>query len=648
MRELFINRQYKKARDIGEDFFSLDNSDAGRTKGYQENDKFLGKFLSEKQINYFLVFILVGFFVLFVRIFYLQAIKGDYYSKLAEINRTRENPLIASRGLIYDKNNKPLVKNIPIFDALILPKDLSLAQDKRDEEIKAIAQVLQVDPLSISAILDKHPKNFKYQLAIKENLDYEQALSLMIKAKQLTGLYIQTRDQRQYLYPYEFSHLIGYEGKITEAELAQKGQQEYLFNDYIGKSGLELSYEPILRGEYGKESIEIDVTGQEKKVLYREEPISGQSLILTIDEQVQKAVRDILLKDLKRFNKKRASIVMLNPQNGEVISLVSFPDYDENQFALGISVSDYQLLVDNPNNPLFERAVKGEFPSGSTIKPVIAAGALEDKVITDKTTFLSTGGLTLYDRWFFPDWSATGHGLTNVYKAIAWSVNTFFYEVGGGYEDFKGLGVEGLDKYFKMFGLGQKTGIDLPGEANGLVPDPDWKKKIKGVDWYIGDTYHLAIGQGDLLVTPLQVANYMNVFGNGGKLYQPHLVKEIVDNNGNKQTIEPKIIRENFISPKNLDIVKRAMRQTVTSGSAPLLNQLNVAVYGKTGTAQWKTDALSHAWFAGLAPYDNPEVAIVVLVEEGGEGSTVSVPIAYDVLNWYFNTYKKQQIANGL
>jgi len=636
MKEAFIKRKYKNSQEIDENFFYDNNH---KTAPKEDNSEFLGKHLSEKKIELFQALIFIGLFLLLSQAVYLQIFKGQYYQQLAETNRIKEKSLPAARGLIYDKNNQPLIKNLPIFDALILPKDLKLNQSERQAQLQKISQTLNLPENQINDLLAKYPNNFKYLLPVKENIDYEEAVLLKIKAEQIPGLYIETRDQRQYFYPVEFSHIIGYQGKIAEDELKEKSQGNYSLNDYIGKTGLELSYEPILRGKFGKEGVEVDALGHEKMVLYHEEPENGKNLVLSIDSNVQKKVRNILNNQLKRFNKKRGAVVMLNPQTGEILALVSLPDYDANQFAQNISIDDYKKLIANEDKPLFDRAIKGEYPSGSTIKPVVAAGALEEGLITDKTTVNSTGGLWLYERWFFPDWSASGHGLTNVYKAIAWSVNTFFYMIGGGYEDFKGLGIEGLEKYMKFFGLGEKTGIDLPGEATGLVPNPAWKKEVKNEDWYIGDTYHLAIGQGDILVTPLQVANYTAVFVNGGKLLRPHLVKEIISNEGEKKEITPEIIRENFISPNNLEIVKKAMRQTVTLGSAQSLNDLNVAVAGKTGTAQWNNDKSPQAWFTGFAPYDNPEVVITVLVEEGGEGSIVCVPITYEILNWYFNVY---------
>ncbi|MBN1326073.1 penicillin-binding protein 2 [Candidatus Falkowbacteria bacterium] len=641
MNNAILKRSYKNAKEIDADIiFSNNTCDSALPKEQKKDIGFIGKYLSDKKLSWLLVFILICLFILLGRSFYLQIIKGSYYNYLAESNRSREKPIIASRGIIFDSMGKPLIKNNPIFSALVLPRDLSLNSDKRQEQIMLIAETLNLTPEEINNILDKYPKNFKYAVAVKDNIDYETSLLLKIKSSNIIGLYIEAHNQREYLYPYEFSHLIGYEGKLSEQEFNDKKSGDYLFNDYIGKTGLELSYESTLRGEYGKDVLEVDATGSEKKVIYHKDANNGQNLILTIDEQVQNKARETLNQYLKRLNKKRGSLVILNPQNGEVLALVSLPDFNGNSFALGISVEDYKKLADDENKPLFNRAIKGEYPSGSTIKPVVAAAALQEGIITDKTTVMSKGGLWVYERWFFPDWAAGGHGLTNVYKAIAWSVNTFFYMVGGGFEDFEGLGVENLEKYFKIFGLGEKTGIDLAGEATGLVPNPLWKKQTKNEDWYIGDTYHISIGQGDLLVTPLQIANYTSVFVNGGKLFRPYLVKEIVNNNGEKKIIEPFILRENFIDQKNLDIVKTAMRQTTIDGSAELLNALSFGAGGKTGTAQWSSEKQTHAWFTGFAPYNNPELVITILVEEGGEGSQVCVPVAYDFLNWYFNVYK--------
>jgi penicillin-binding protein 2 len=641
MSELFIKREYRSALEI-DDFSVFNNEAIVASDSLVIKEKgFLGKYLSEKILNIFFTCLMIFLALILFRSFWLQVIRGSYYQGIAENNRTREKPLLASRGLIYDAQNKPLVKNVPFFDAQVLPKDLSLDDNTRQEQIKNIAATLGQADSEIGEILNKYPKNFKYQVTVKENIDYDQALLLKIQTQNIPGLYIETRNQRQYLYPQEFSHLLGYEGKITEPELNQKGNEGYLFNDYLGKAGLEANYESQLRGKYGQDIVEVDVTGQEKKVLSHQDIVNGQNLVLSIDEKVQAKAREFLSAGLRRANKTKGSLIMMNPNNGQILALVSLPDYDSNLFAGGISTEDYKQLTDNPSQPLFDRALKGEYPSGSCIKPIYAAAALQEKVVTDKTAFLSTGGIMYADRWFFPDWSAGGHGLTDVYRAIAWSVNTYFYIIGGGYNDFKGLGIDNLDKYLKLFGFGSKTGIDLPGESTGLVPDPVWKLKTTNEQWFIGDTYHLAIGQGYLLVTPLQIANMTSAIANGGILYQPQMVNAIFSNDGQTQEVKPVILKQNFIDQSNIDIVKKAMRQTVTLGSAQALNSLSVTSAGKTGTAQWSSTKGNQAWYIGFAPYENPEVAITVLIEEGGEGSSVSVPVVRDMFNWYFNNYKR-------
>jgi penicillin-binding protein 2 len=280
--------------------------------------------------------------------------------------------------------------------------------------------------------------------------------------------------------------------------------------------------------------------------------------------------------------------------------------------------------------------VSGEFPPGSTIKPVMAAAALQEGVINENTSILSAGGLKV-GQWVFPDWKGGGHGYTNVRKAIAESVNTFFYYIGGGYESFNGLGIERIAKYFKLFLLGSVTGIDLPNEGNGFLPTPKWKEDTKKEKWYIGDTYHVSIGQGDVTVTPLEVNNYTTFFANRGKIYRPYVVQRIMDENN--QTIketQPEILGEKFISQANIEVVRQGMRQTVTAGSAQSLKTTVVPVAGKTGTAQWSSIHANQAWFTGFAPYDNPQIAITVLVEEGGEGTTAAVPIVHDIVDWYF------------
>jgi len=283
----------------------------------------------------------------------------------------------------------------------------------------------------------------------------------------------------------------------------------------------------------------------------------------------------------------------------------------------------------DPALPLFPRASRGEYPSGSTIKMVIAAAALQEHIVTPQTSILSTGGIRIGE-WFFPDWKSGGHGRTNLSKALAESVNTYFYMIGGGYQSFAGLGIDRLARYLKDMGLGSKTGIDLPNEKDGFVPDPEWKEKTKKEIWYIGDTYHVSIGQGDTIVTPLQVHAYTNYFANKGTSYVPHLVKSIT----------PQIYKKDIFASDIVNDVRLGLREGVLSGSSKRLSLLPVSSAGKTGTAQWSKDRAPHAWFTGWAPFDDPKVSITVLIEEGEEGSRSAIQVAYEILKTLTETKK--------
>ena len=411
---------------------------------------------------------------------------------------------------------------------------------------------------------------------------------------------------------------------------------DYSLIDYVGKTGIEYFYEKELKGVSGKKNIEVDALGRQKKVINEIPAKNGYNIRLSLDLGLQLKAEEILKKHLENKKLNRASFIALNPSDGSVLALISLPAYNNNLFSGGISQDNYNELLNNPNRPLLNRAISGEFPAGSTIKPVFSAAALQEGVINEKTSFLSTGGLRI-SQWFFPDWKAGGHGNINVRSAIAWSVNTFFYYIGGGYGDFSGLGLDKLMDYAKLFGLGQKTGIDLPAEASGFLPSAKWKEDNINEPWYIGDTYHLSIGQGYLLTTPLQVANYTAAIANGGTLYKPHMVSEIFDENGEViSKYQGEVIKNNFIDFKNMETVRLGMKDAVDYGSARLLSYLSVPSAGKTGTAQWSSTKDTHAWYIGFAPYENPEIAFVVLVEEGGEGSSTATPIASEILKWYF------------
>ncbi len=631
-----------------EDTFASDNKER----------ETVGNSFNPTKLPFFSIILFLSLGILLGRAAWLQIIKGDYYYNMAEGNRIRIERIQPMRGVIYDRNQNPLVRNRANFMLYIVPADLPTDEDL-DLIILKIQNILgleirdkirgKISKVNLSSVEAYQP------LFIDDNIGYEDAMLLHLESFSWPGVVLSNRSNREYLYTgvevkfndtdvepkklFALSHLMGYTGKINDDELSKFGD-EYIPIDYIGKMGIEYFWENELKGLSGKKQIEVDALGNEKKIIGEKPAIDGNNLILSLDINFQLKLEEIVLKHLEKLKLGRASVVVLDPRNGEIIAMVSLPAYNNNLFARGITQAEYNSLLEHPDNPLVNHSISGQYPSGSTIKPVMAIAALEEGVITENTYFISTGGISI-GQWHFPDWKAGGHGRTNVRKAIAESVNTFFYYIGGGYESFQGLGVERIVTHFERFGLGSQSGVDLAGEADGLLPSRAWKEELKGEPWYIGDTYHMSIGQGDVLVTPLQVANFTAAFANNGKLYRPHLIKAILDSDDNiLNVVETKAVRENFLDDYNVKVIKEGMRQTVTKGSAISMMSAPVEIAGKTGTAQWASDKENHAWFTGFAPFDNPELVITVLVEEGGEGSSVAVPIANEALSWYFGEYK--------
>ena len=621
----------------------------------------IGRNFNIKKIPWLVVFIAAAIFILVGKTAWLQIVKGDYYYQMAEGNRIRIKRVEPKRGVIYDRNMNPLVRNEANFMLYLIPADLPSDEGEQNEIIKSLSELIgnQTEEEIKNKFRDINPRSLDafQPVFIADNIEYEKAMMLYLQTSNWPGVVLSNQTRREYLYTggfmdldgdgetegyFSLSHILGYTGKISKSELETFGD-EYLPIDYIGKMGIEYFWENELRGKSGKKQIEVDALGKEKKILGKVDEVDGNNLVLSLDLNQQLKLEQILAKHLKKLGKTRGSAILLDPTNGEVIALVSYPAYNNNAFARGISTEEYSALISREDKPLFNRAISGEFPSGSTVKPVIAAAALQERVISENTTFLSVGGIRIGE-WFFPDWRAGGHGRVNVRRAIAESVNTFFYYIGGGYQDFTGLGVDRINKYGQLFGLGAQTGIDLAGESPGFLPTRQWKEEVKGEKWYIGDTYHLAIGQGDLLVTPLQVALFTSVFANGGKLYRPHFIREVL--NSEDQPVShsnAEAVREGFIDDYNLEVVRQGLRRGVLAGSSARLQSVPAEVAGKTGTAQWSTKHEPHAWFTGFAPYDDPELVITVLIEEGGEGSDTAVPIAQEYLTWYFGEYKKSQ-----
>lgn len=601
---------------------------------------FLGLTASKNKFLIAKISIICVIIVLVFKIFYLQIAQGEKYKEWSETNRIRRIPVISERGIIFDRNQKPLVTNIPDFYLALTPGDMPKDTAEKAEFIQSISDIISMPPENIEEQLSVFSSYNYKSVPIKTNITYDQAIKLEILNNTYPTIQVETGIGRKYNIPQSLSHIIGFLGKTDKTDLLN--HPEYLPTDDIGKTGIELQYEKLLRGSYGKKEIEVDALGRQTAILAQETPVAGDDIVLTIDVDLQKKVEEIFLKHLRANGKKRGAVIISEINSGEILAMVSVPFFNNNIFSDELSFEDYNKLISDPDKPFLNRAISGAYPSGSTIKPIIAAAALEDGIVNKNTSFYSTGGIKV-NEWFFPDWRAGGHGATNVRKALAESVNTFFYIVGGGlldsdYTNFivNGLGVEKIVFYAKKFGLANKLGIDAPSEAPGFLPSKEWKEIAKKESWYIGDTYHIAIGQGDISVTPLQANSWTSVFGNNGILYRPHILKTIMLEDDSVKTIEPQILNQNFISQENLEIVRLGLHDCVTYGSCHALSDLNFSVAGKTGTAEWRDGRQPHAWFTGFAPYEKPEIVITVLVEEGGEGSAISVPIAKEILWWYF------------
>ncbi len=614
-----------------------------------EPSRFLGVFQSGRRMQFFLccIFAVIAIFV--GRLLYLQLIRGNYFSALAENNRIRIITDRATRGIIVDSRQRPLVANAPEFIVTLTPAELPRYETERHVVLERVAALLRESPLAVIEDIRGLPQDPQIQrqaLPFRDQISYADAMRFMVEEERLPGFHITIREKRDYPLTYtsgsetnpmpeSIGHVIGYLGKIDANELSARQKQGYLASDLVGKNGIERFYETALHGRHGKRFIEIDALGNEKTLVRREEQKVGKRLVLSLDLDLQYTLEGALqrqIDSLPKRDRKGAAAVALDPRDGSIRALVSLPAYNPKIFSGKTTRDDITRLFTDPSQPLFARAISGEYPSGSTIKPLIALAALEEGVITPGTTVLSQGGISV-GQWFFPDWKEGGHGLTDVRRAIAESVNTFFYTIGGGHGTIQGLGIDRMSSWMRKFGFGERLGVDLPHEANGLVPTPEWKKETRNEIWYIGDTYHVSIGQGDVIATPLQIAAMTSFFANGGTIWQPKLLSDA----------EPRAIASSLASINNVRVVREGMRRTVTAGSAQRLATLPIAVAGKTGTAEWSSKRPPHAWFTGFAPYDNPELVVTIMIEEGGEGSSTAVPVAYEVFRDYFNLKIKDQ-----
>ena len=583
------------------------------------------KFFVLKIIFLFLFLVLLG------KTFQFQIYENSKFEELARNNRERIYQIQAPRGIIYDRNMKQLVFNKPAYDLVCDKRDLSKNPLERLEKIETVASIIKEDPETLQARIEEG--DFPLVL-VSENLTHETLIVLEAKINELFGFQIKENTIREYT-DKNLSHVLGYTGKVTRDDL--NNNPNYFITDYIGRSGIEQYYEEVLRGESGRLMIEKNALGDEMSRNLISQVEDGKNLVSNLDSALQTKLTQELKASLKRVGANSAAAVAIDPRGGEILSLVSLPEFDNNLFSQGFTSEQWKDISDDEKKPLFNRAMSGfGYPTGSVIKPLIGIAALEEGIISEYTKIYCPLEICVWNRYLekdecFEDW--TFHGLSDIKRAIAESVNTFFYIVGGGYENFKGLGAEKIIKYLSLFNWGKGTGIDLPQEGKGILPEI-------GDSWRLGHTYHLSIGQGPFTATPIEVATAFAAIANRGKLYEPHIVKEIVDSSDNSKVIKeitPKIIRENFIDSENIETIREGMRQTVTAGSAVSLNSLAVTSAAKTGTAESSKEGHYHHWICVFAPYENPEIVLTVVMEDIEGVKSATLPVVKEVLQWYFS-----------
>jgi len=608
--------------------------------GAEEDEREIEKELSRKRIFFLGVFVCSVIIFLFSRTFYLQIVQGSAYQQEALSNRIKRIPIEAPRGIIFSQDGQQLVWNISTFDAIIDAKNFF-----GKEKLLSIADTLSDDGKEIinEIINSKKIINQTSEIVTFKDIPKEFALAVKANQEDLNGIEITDGVTRFYPYGEVFAHVEGYVGRISEEDL--KMNPNYLSIETIGKAGVEMWYDEHLRGTLGVQLIEVDSLGNKIKPLAVRKADTGNDLILTINFELQEKIFEILQRKIHEVDAHKACAIALNPKTGGVLAMVNIPSFDSNIFSGSMHESEFEKLTDDKKNPLFNRAISGTYPPGSIVKPVVALAALEERIITDKTVIYDNGLIQVFNQYDssvvynFYGWNRTGLGPMNVYSAIAESSDIFFYTIGGGNGNISGMGINKLGEYFGNFNLGKRTGIDISGEAVGVIPTPVWKENVKNEQWYLGDTYHVSIGQGDLLVSPIQATVWTAAIANDGVAIKPHIGLYKVDNQDNRQMIDIEMLFSLNVDKKNIEIVKKAMRRSVTDGSAIALNTLQVEVAGKTGTAEFGGDDLTHAWFTCFAPYSDPEVVLTVLVEGGGGGSAVAVPIAQEILSFWTNSF---------
>jgi penicillin-binding protein 2 len=568
---------------------------------------------------------IISFLLLVMRLWQLQILQGSEYRRISEANRLRIIAIPAPRGIIFDRNGIPLVKNSPYYYASVIPDEF----DK--SKVDLLSKVLNISGDEILEKLNKNSPSPFAPIRLKQGLSFHDVAYIESRRSDFPGLIIEVEVSREYIYGDVASHLIGYLGKLTPAQSKDPAFKDVPPDAFIGQWGIEKIFDGSLRGTPGKRVIEVNALGREIKLLQVKPPIKGEDITLSLDLNLQKEAE-------KAFGEKTGALVAINPINGEILSMISKPSFDPNLFTRGISYDEWVALIQNKKNPMLNRALQSQYPPGSTFKIITAIAGLEQGVITPETKVDCKGGIN-YGGWHFGCWRKRGHGVISLHRAIVESCDTYFYEVG------KRLGIDKIYNYAVNFGLGKKTGIEFVGERKGLIPNTKWKLENKKLPWFLGETFNTAIGQGYVTVTPIQLAVTTGAIVNDGNLYRPTLIKDA----------KPMLSGKLNVNPETLEIIKNALAGVVNEpgGTGWAAKSLLTNIGGKTGTAQViATNKNSkslpekfrdHAWFIAFAPVEKPVIALAVFVEHGGHGGAAAAPIAKRAIEEYVMESKSKK-----
>jgi penicillin-binding protein 2 len=578
--------------------------------------------------------VIVLFTLLTSCFWYLQVLRARHFRDLAENNRLRVVPIAAPRGPLLDRNGRVMVENRPSFNIVLSTEH----GDKLDTSVARLSQVLGTGEARIRERLARREAPFR-AIVVKSDVSLAEVAAIEARRLEMPEASVEVVPLRSYPLGSAAAHSLGRVGEVTDRQLQSAEFEELSPGDLVGQAGLESEYNRNLMGRDGVRRLIVNSRGAEVAETERRPPVDGPSLTLTLDSELQTAME-------RAFNGRAGSGVALDPETGEILAMTSTPGYDPNVFSTGLDPALWGKLSTDPATPLMNRVIQGQYAPGSLFKVVMALAALEEGIITPETTFYCPGYLSIYGT-VFRCHRAAGHGMVNVTKALQQSCNVFFYEVGVRLE------IERIARYAKMLGLGSVTGVDLPHEASGLVPSPEWKERVLKSKWYAGETVSVAIGQGQVTVTPLQMAR-IAAFVATGRLPQPHLVKAI--GGVPVATPEPQTLP---IKPETLAVVREGMRQVVNEMGTGWRAQLpGITVCGKTGSAQVVAHAvlarhagmesiMPHGWFIGFAPEDHPRIAIAVLVEHAGSGGEGAAPVAHDILARFFRLATTAKTASG-